>query len=77
MSDLDPDLAEQLRAAADSRIRQRIADAARRREQQATIRNAFAERRQAGVERRNTARAARLRLIQHHDNPDITPPDAA
>jgi hypothetical protein len=92
MSDLDPELADQLRAAAAARVQEQIAAAADRREQQVTIRNAFAERRAAGVDRRNAARAARLRLIDGHQGSDAqndqsnrstrageptTPPDAA
>lgn len=70
-----PDL-EQLRAAADARVRQQIADAAQRREQQAGTRRQFGERRRYGVGQRHAAKQARWRLSERHNTPGDGPPDA-
>ena len=64
-----PDL-EQLRAAADARVRQQIADATQRRDQAAQTRSAFAERRQHGIHHRHAAKQARTRLTAAHNTPD-------
>lgn len=72
---LDPDLAERLRRAADARIAEQIEASRRLAAAQQTTRATFAERRAAGVERRNTARAARIRLTAAHDRKEPTVPE--
>jgi hypothetical protein len=58
---------DQLRAAADARVRQQIADAAERREQQGQTRDEFAQRRQRGLRTRHAAKQARMRLADRFD----------
>ncbi|MHA6761800.1 hypothetical protein [Streptacidiphilus sp. PAMC 29251] len=60
---------EQLRTAADARVRARITAAARRREQLSYTRAAFGLRRTAGVQYRNSAKAARHHPARHHGGP--------
>jgi hypothetical protein len=63
---LDPDLADKLRAGAEVRVQAQIQAARQRVAKQAETRAEFNRRRRYGVERRNAAREARLNLIKHH-----------
>lgn len=57
---------QRLAASAEARIAEQVQAARERADRQAATRNLFAERRRAGVNRRNAARAARLRLTAQH-----------
>jgi len=68
VTELDPDLAARIRAASDARIAAQVQAARARIGDKRAVRDAFGERRKVGVQHRNTARAARLALIAHHDS---------
>ncbi|MHA6761812.1 hypothetical protein [Streptacidiphilus sp. PAMC 29251] len=68
----DPDLAEILRASAEKRIADQIADATARREAQQQTRAEFTARRTAGLRRRYAAKQARLRMIANHQQTQET-----
>jgi len=65
---LDPDLAAQIRAASDARIAAQVQAARARAADKRAVRDSFARSRNAGVQHRNAARAARVRLTQLHDS---------
>lgn len=65
----DPELAALLRNLAEARVREQVAAAAVARQAAADARTAQVQRRRYGVDRRNAAREARLRLTQMHNNP--------
>jgi hypothetical protein len=67
VTDLDPELAEKIRASVDERITAQIQAARKRIVAQRDTRAAFAENRRAGVQHRNAAREARIRLAENHD----------
>ena len=69
---LDPDLAAQIRAASDARIAAQVQAARARAADKREVRDAFGERRKTGVQHRNAAREARLRLTQLHDSKETT-----
>lgn len=69
----DPDLQQRLRDLADARVREQIAAAAIARQAAADARTAQGQRRRYGVDRRNAAREARLRLTQKHNQPEEKP----
>ena len=70
---LDVDLAERLRRSADARIAEQIEAGRRRTAEQQTTRATFTARRRIGVDSRNAARAARLRLTAAHQQTEETP----
>jgi hypothetical protein len=73
MTDIDPELAARLRDLADARVRAEVARAEQARQTAADARTAQARRRRYGVNARNSAREARIRLTQHHDGKDDKP----
>lgn len=68
--DLDPELAETIRASLDKRLTAQIQAARDRIAQKAATREAFGRNRAAGLHHRNAARAARLRLAANHTKED-------
>ncbi len=70
MTDLDPELAEKIRASVDKRITEQIQAARSRAAAAQATRAAFAERRETGLRWRTAARAARLRLAANHNQED-------
>jgi hypothetical protein len=70
VTDLDPALSARLRAASDARIAAQVQAARTRIGDKRAVRDAFGERRKTGVQHRNAARAARLRLIDNHNQED-------
>lgn len=72
VTDLDPELAEKIRASVDKRITADVQAARARIGDKRAVRDAFGERRNAGVQHRNAAREARVRLADHHDSKEIS-----
>jgi len=72
---LDPDLAAQIRAASDARIAAQVQAARARAADKRAVRDSFARSRNAGVQHRNAARAARVRLTQLHDSKETADTD--
>ncbi|WP_225447373.1 hypothetical protein [Streptacidiphilus sp. PB12-B1b] len=72
MPELDPALAARLRAEADARVAEQVQAARVRAADKRTVRQAFARNRDAGVQHRNAARAARVRLAEHHNTKETT-----
>lgn len=68
----DPDLAARIRASVDRRIAAQVQAARARIGDKRAVRDSFARSREAGVQHRNAARAARLGLIAHHDSKETT-----
>lgn len=67
MTDLDPDLAARIRASVDRRIAAQVQAARNRIRDKQAVRAEFDRNRRVGVQHRNAAREARLRLIDNHN----------
>jgi hypothetical protein len=70
VTDLDPELAETIRASVDKRITAQIAAARKLIDQKRMTRDSFARSRAAGLHHRLAAREARLRLAANHTKED-------